>query len=450
MKWIDTRGLGLSEISKLLPRKPFDEIALYPEVQEQVDRMWGEHLTADEVVHRIVHDVRYGGDKQLIQYTRALDCPDMTVEAMRVTESEFDEARTLVHPEVVYSIEKSISNIKHFHEEQLPKSWFTTREHGSILGQMITPVDSVGIYVPGGTASYLSSVIMNAVPARVAAVPKIVMAAPPGKDGKINPYVLLAAEKIGIREIYKMGGAQAIAALAFGTETIPSVAKITGAGNIFVTLAKKAVFGYVDIDMLAGPSETMIIADSKADAEFVAADMLSQAEHDPLSTAVLVTDSISLCNEVKWELEQQLRNIPRIEIAGKALENNCCIVLVDSMKYAVDIANMSGPGHLAVMTEEATGLLPFLRNCGAVFIGKNSPEALGDYFAGPNHILPTGGTARFYSSLNVDTFMKKSSIISYSRQGLEKAAEDIINLAEAEGLRAHAEAVRKRINKTVK
>ena len=288
---IDARKMNAPEIAALLKKKAFDETELSPGVQAACDQMWREHLTASQIVDRIVDSVRRVGDEALLYFTNTIDRAGLTAETLRVTEREFDEARTLVDPAVIESITRAIINVKKFHEEQMPKSWITNRAHGSILGQKVTPLDSVGIYVPGGTAAYPSSVIMNAVPAKVAGVPRIVMAAPPGKDGKLNPYVLVTAEKIGISEIYKMGGAKAIAALAFGTETVPRVNKITGPGNIFVTLAKKAVYGHVDIDMLAGPSEILIVADDSANPVYLAADLLSQAEHDPLASAILITDS---------------------------------------------------------------------------------------------------------------------------------------------------------------
>ena len=316
-----------------------------------------------------------------------------------------------------------------------------------MLGQKVTPLDSVGIYVPGGTAAYPSSVIMNACPAKVAGVPKIVMAVPPGKDGKVNPYVLVTAKEIGITDIYKMGGAQAVAAMAFGTETVPKVEKITGPGNIFVTLAKKAVYGHCDIDMLAGPSEILIVADESASPRYLAADLLSQAEHDPLASAILVTDSEQVAHDTMQELELQLEALPRKGIAAVSLEGQGKVILADSMEKVVAMANMSAPEHLEIMTKAPFELLPFIRNAGAIFLGAYSPEPLGDYYAGPNHILPTGGTAKFYSVLNVETFMKKTSIIAYTDKALTAVADDIIVMAEAEGLQAHANAIRKRVEK---
>jgi histidinol dehydrogenase len=340
------------------------------------------------------------------------------------------------------AIQRAIANVRKFHEEQMPKTWLTQRAYGAMLGQKMTAVDSVGIYVPGGTASYPSSVIMNAIPATVAGVGRIVMAAPAGRNGKINPYVLATAQLIGIKEIYKMGGAQAIAALAFGTATIPKVAKITGPGNIFVTLAKKAVYGHVDIDMLAGPSEILIVADKTAKYQYLAADLLSQAEHDPLACAILITDNLALAKKVGKEVELQLSKLPRKEIAAQSLAKQGKIIVAKDMDTVIEMANLSAPEHMEINTQEPFAILPYIHNAGAIFLGAYSPEPLGDYYAGPNHILPTGGTARFYSVLNVETFMKKTSIIAYTKEALAKASDDIIAMATAEGLAAHANAIK--------
>ena len=444
MNIIDARKMGAAEIAALLKKKAFDETELSPGVQAACDRMWGEHLTAAQIVDRIVWGVRQGGDEALLYFTNTIDRAGLTAETLRVTDREFDEARTLVDPKVVDSMTRAILNVKKFHEEQLPKSWITNRAHGSILGQKITPLDSVGIYVPGGTAAYPSSVIMNAVPAKVAGVPRIVMAAPPGRDGKLNPYVLVTAEKIGISEIYKMGGAQAIAAMAFGTETVPKVNKITGPGNIFVTLAKKAVYGHVDIDMLAGPSEILIVADASANPVYLAADLLSQAEHDPLAIAILITDSERIAKAVAAEVEIQLKELPREEIAAASLRTMGKIILAKNMETVVAMANLSAPEHLEVMTKAPFQLMPLLHNCGAMFLGTDSPEPLGDYFAGPNHILPTNGTARFFSPVNVDDFIKKSSVIYYSKNALERDSKKIQLFANNEGLTAHANSIKVR------
>lgn len=447
MQVTDARGMSAVEIAALMQKKAFDECELSPGVQAGVTAMFGAPLTAAQVVERIVTDVRAGGDGKLLYYTNLIDKAGLSVQNIRVSKAEFAEARQSADAEVVEAIERAIANVRRFHEEQLPKTWLTNRECGAMLGQKVTPVDSVGIYVPGGTAAYPSSVIMNAVPAAVAGVPRIVMAVPPGSDGKVNPYVLVTAELIGIREIYKMGGAQAIAALAFGTETVPKVEKITGPGNIFVTLAKKAVYGHCDIDMLAGPSEILIIADDGADPKYLAADLLSQAEHDPLASAILVTDSELLGNAVAAELEMQLAVLPRQEIAALSLANHGKIIIASDMETVIEMANISAPEHLEVMTKEPFALLPYLRNAGAIFLGAYSPEPLGDYYAGPNHILPTGGTARFYSVLNVETFMKKTSIIAYTQGALTAVGSDVIKMAEAEGLQAHANAIRVRMEK---
>lgn len=447
MNFIDARKMTAAEVAALMKKKAFDECTLSPGVQAGVTEMFGEPLTAAQVVERIVNDVRIGGDDKLFYYTKLIDKAELNADNIRVSEEEFREAEAVVKPEVIAAIKKAIANVTRFHEEQVPKTWLTNREYGSILGQKVTPLDSVGIYVPGGTAAYPSSVIMNACPAKVAGVPKIVMAVPPGKDGKVNPYVLVTAKEIGITDIYKMGGAQAVAAMAFGTETVPKVEKITGPGNIFVTLAKKAVYGHCDIDMLAGPSEILIVADESASPRYLAADLLSQAEHDPLASAILVTDSEQVARDTMRELELQLEALPRKGIAAVSLEGKGKVILADSMETVVAMANMSAPEHLEIMTKAPFELLPFIRNAGAIFLGAYSPEPLGDYYAGPNHILPTGGTAKFYSVLNVETFMKKTSIIAYTDKALTAVADDIIVMAEAEGLQAHANAIRKRVEK---
>lgn len=447
MDLIDARKMTAAEMAALMKKKAFDECTLSPGVQAGVTEMFGAPLTAAQVVERIVDDVRSGGDEKLFYYTELIDKAALNADNIKVTEQEFAEAEAVVKPAVMAAIKKAIANVTRFHEEQVPKTWLTNREYGSMLGQKVTPLDSVGIYVPGGTAAYPSSVIMNACPAKVAGVQKIVMAVPPGKDGKVNPYVLATAKAIGVTDIYKMGGAQAVAALAFGTETVPKVEKITGPGNIFVTLAKKAVYGHCDIDMLAGPSEILIVADDSADPGYLAADLLSQAEHDPLASAILVTDSERVARATLQELEKQLDVLPRKGIAAAALEGQGKVILAGSMDTVVEMANMSAPEHLEVMTKAPFELLPFIRNAGAIFLGAYSPEPLGDYYAGPNHILPTGGTAKFYSVLNVETFMKKTSIIAYTGSALTAVADNIIVMAEAEGLQAHANAVRKRMEK---
>ena len=397
-----------------------------------------------EVVETIVNDIRSNGDNAVKKYIKLIDNVDFANTSLEVTTAEYEKALSLVDSKVVAAIKKAVSNVKKYHEEQKPKSWITYRDHGSILGQSCIPLEIVGIYVPGGTASYPSSVIMNAVPAAVAGVKDIIMVVPSDKNGEVNPYVLVAAKEAGVSRIFKVGGAQGIAALAFGTETIPKVDKITGPGNIFVTLAKKAVYGHCDIDMLAGPSEILIVADQTADPAYIAADMLSQAEHDVLASSILLTDNIKLAQKVTAELEVQLAKLPRAEIAKLALEKNGLIIVADNIKECMELANVSAPEHLEILTADPFNLLPLVRHAGAVFLGAYSPEPLGDYFAGPNHVLPTGGTARFYSVLNVETFMKRTSIISYTKEALQAVQDDIISLAEAEGLTAHANAIRVR------
>lgn len=445
MKIVDAKNMSPKEMAKLMKKPAFDEMKLSENVKKGILNTFGEELSAKEVVERIVADVRLYGDEKLIYYTKSIDGADFNARSMVVSEEEIKEAQQSADKDIVAALERAIANVRRFHEEGLPKTWLTFREHGSMLGQKVTPLDRVGIYVPGGSAAYPSSVIMNAVPAAVAGVKDIVMCVPPSKDGKVNSYVLIAAQKTGVNKIIKAGGAQAIAAMAFGTDTVPKVDKITGPGNIFVTLAKKEVYGHCDIDMLAGPSEILIIADLTADPSYLAADLLSQAEHDPLSSAILVTDSSVLAVRVDAEVERQLDALPRKELAALAIDGQSMIVVAKDMADAVELANLSAPEHLEVVTKEPFELLPELRHAGAIFLGAYSPEPLGDYYAGPNHVLPTGSTARFYSVLNVETFMKKTSIISYTQPALKEAAADIITLAEAEGLTAHANSVRLRV-----
>lgn len=443
MRIIKASEAGEAEVERLLTKAAFDEVELNPKIREANKKTFGRDMTAAELVRQIVGDVRREGDEAVIRYTHLIDKVDYKPEDFLVTEEEFAAAEKAADPAVVESLRKAAANVRRYHEEQKPNSWMTYREKGSILGQSLIPLDRVGIYVPGGTAAYPSSVIMNAVPAAVAGVGEIIMMVPP-KNGKINPYVLVAARAAGVKKIYKIGGAQAIAAMAFGTETIPRVDKITGPGNIFVTLAKKEVYGHVDIDMLAGPSEILIVADKTADPVYTAADMLSQAEHDPLASSIVITDDAELAEKVAKEAEKQLAKLPRREIAQASIDRNGLIVIADDMMQAMRFANVSAPEHMELLTAQPFQLLPYVRHAGAVFLGAYSPEPLGDYFAGPNHVLPTGGTARYYSVLNVETFMKRTSIISYTQPALEDVSEDIIRLAETEGLQAHANAIRLR------
>lgn len=443
MRIINVKDMGLEAVEKLLKKPAFDQVELNPRIREANKKLFGADLTAAEIVDRIVGDVRRDGDEAVIKYTKLIDRTEFTPEEFVVTEAEYEAAYQEADPAVVESLRKAAENVRRYHQEQKPNSWMTYRDKGSILGQSVIPLDRVGIYVPGGTAAYPSSVIMNAMPAVVAGVKEIIMMVPP-KNGKINPYVLVAAKEAGVSKIFKIGGAQAIAAMAFGTETIPRVDKITGPGNIFVTLAKKAVYGHCDIDMLAGPSEILIVADKTADPAYTAADMLSQAEHDMLASSIVITDSPELAEKVAVEAEKQLKVLPREEITRASLDRNGMIIITEDIMQAVELANVSAPEHMEILTEQPFQLLPYIRHAGAVFLGAYSPEPLGDYFAGPNHVLPTGGTARYYSVLNVETFMKRTSIISYTQEHLDAVSDDVIRLAEAEGLQAHANAVKLR------
>ncbi|MBQ5845312.1 MAG: histidinol dehydrogenase [Selenomonadaceae bacterium] len=443
MKIVNVKDMGIAAVESLLKKPAFDQVELNPRIREANKQLFGEDLTAAQIVDRIVGEVRRDGDAAVIKYTKLIDRTEFTPEEFLVTEAEYEAAYEEADPEVVASLKKAAENVRQYHQEQKPNSWMTYRDHGSILGQSVIPLDRVGIYVPGGTAAYPSSVIMNAMPAVVAGVREIIMMVPP-KNGKINPYVLVAAKEAGVSKIFKIGGAQAIAAMAFGTETIPRVDKITGPGNIFVTLAKKAVYGHCDIDMLAGPSEILIVADKTADPAYTAADMLSQAEHDMLASSIVITDSAELAGKVAEEAEKQLKKLLREEITRASLDRNGLIIVTEDIMQAVELANVSAPEHMEILTEQPFQLLPYVRHAGAVFLGAYSPEPLGDYFAGPNHVLPTGGTARYYSVLNVETFMKRTSIISYTQAQLDAVSDDVIRLAEAEGLQAHANAVRLR------
>jgi histidinol dehydrogenase len=395
------------------------------------------------VVKNIISDIRSSGDNALRDYTEKFD--RVKLDSFLVTESEINEAYRKVDSEFISIVREAAENIKSFHEKQLRPSWMTTEENGSILGQKITPLDSVGVYVPGGTAAYPSSVLMNVIPAKVAGVKRIVMVSPPDSEGILPAAVLVAAKEAGVEEIYKVGGAQAIGALAYGTESITPVDKITGPGNIFVALAKREVFGDVDIDMIAGPSEIAIIADDTARPDEIAADLLSQAEHDPRACSVLVTPSMKLAEEVAGEVEKQLAILPRKDIASRSIEDFGVIYVTSSIEEAVETVNQLAPEHLEILTENGIELLGKIRHAGAIFIGRYSSEPVGDYFAGPNHVLPTNGTARFSSPLNVDDFQKKSSVIIYSEKALKDNGEKIAKFARMEGLEAHARAVELRL-----
>lgn len=395
----------------------------------------------------IIETVKKGGDEALFSYTEKFDHCKMDAAHIRVTREEIDEAYQKVDADFVEVMKKSAANIRAFHEKQLRNSWFDPKPDGTILGMKILPIAIAGVYVPGGKAAYPSSVLMNVLPAKVAGVERIIMTTPPGADGKVNPGTLVAAHIAGVDEIYKVGGAQAIAAMAFGTQSIPKVDKITGPGNIFVALAKKACFGYVSIDSIAGPSEILVIADETANPRYVAADLLSQAEHDELASAILITTSKTLADQVSIEVDRFVANLSRREIIEKSLNNYGYILLVDSLDEAADTANEIASEHLEILTKDPFAMMTKIRNAGAIFLGEYSSEPLGDYFAGPNHVLPTNGTARFFSPLNVDDFLKKTSIISYSRPALEKIHQDIECFAENEGLTAHANSIRVRFEK---
>ena len=398
----------------------------------------------EDVVAEIVNNVRQNGDQAVFEYTKKFDKWDIDAGSIRVTEVEIEEAFKAAEKEFVDVLKRAAANIENFHRKQLRNSWIDTKPDGSILGQRILPIAVSGVYVPGGKAAYPSSLLMNVIPAKVAGVEKVIMTTPAGADGKVNAGTLVAAKVAGVDEIYKVGGAQAIAAMAFGTESIPKVDKITGPGNIFVALAKKACFGYVSIDSIAGPSEILVIADETANPRYVAADLLSQAEHDELASAILITTDEKLAEAVKVQIDGFLKELSRAEIIMKSLDQYGYILLADSMQDAVETANAIASEHLEILTKDPYAVMTKIRNAGAIFLGEYSSEPLGDYYAGPNHILPTNGTAKFFSPLNVDDFMKKTSIISYSREALEKAHKDIELFAEREGLTAHANSIRVR------
>ena len=395
-------------------------------------------------VNDIIQNVREKRDEAIFEYTLKFDGATIDQDNIRVTEEEIKEAYEQVDPKLLDVIRKALVNIRDYHAKQKQYSWFDSDESGIILGQKVTPLKTVGVYVPGGKAVYPSSVLMNVIPAKVAGVSNIIMTTPCGKDGKVYPSTLVAAKEAGVDAIYKVGGAQAIAALAFGTESIPKVDKIVGPGNIYVALAKKAVFGYVSIDSIAGPSEIMVLADETANPRFVAADLLSQAEHDEMASAILVTTSETLAEQVSVEVDKFVEVLSRKEIIRKSLDNYGYILVADTMQDAIDTVNEIASEHLELVTKNPFETMTKIRNAGAIFIGEYSSEPLGDYFAGPNHVLPTNGTARFFSPLNVDDFLKKTSIISYSRPALEKIHQDIECFAENEGLTAHANSIRVR------
>lgn len=398
----------------------------------------------EAAVNDILLNVRTNKDEALFKYTKDFDKADINASNIVVTKDEIEEAYTKVAPALVDVIRKSLKNIKEYHEKQKQYSWFDSKPDGTILGQKVTPLARAGVYVPGGKAAYPSSVLMNVVPAKVAGVEQIIMCTPPDNEGKVYPTTLVAANEAGVDVVYKAGGAQAIAAMAYGTESIPKVDKICGPGNIYVALAKKAVFGYVSIDSVAGPSEILVIADETANPRYVAADLLSQAEHDEMASAILITTSSELANKVSAEIDGFLKELSRSEIISKSLDNYGYILLVDDINEAVSVANDIASEHLEIVTKDPFNVMTKIKNAGAIFLGEYSSEPLGDYFAGPNHVLPTNGTAKFFSALSVDDFIKKSSIISYSREALEAIHNDIENFAVAEHLTAHANSIKVR------
>ena len=427
LKIIDTKDNAAEEkLNQILNRSSFDN-------EGQM-----------EAVQNIWDDVKNNGDKAIFKYTAKFDGAELDETTLEVQEEEIKEAYEKVDDDFLAAIETSIANVREFHQKQLREDWMYIKEDGVILGQKFSALKRVGLYVPGGRAAYPSSVVMNGVPAQVAGVEEIIMVSPPAADGSMNPYTLVAAAEVGVDTIYKVGGAQAVAGLSLGTATMKQVDKIVGPGNIYVTLAKKLAFGYVDIDMLAGPSEILVLADETANPRYVAADMLSQAEHDPMASSVLVTTSQEIAREVKEELQEQLVELSRAEIATEALENYGALIVAHDLEEAISITNQFAPEHLEVKVDSPFSILGKLRNAGAIFLGEYAAEPIGDYIAGPNHVLPTGGSAKFYSPLNIDDFIKKSSVISYSKEGLEKVKDDAIKIAEVEGLDAHANSVKVR------
>lgn len=405
---------------------------------ERSPDQYGEY---EDKVREILKDVRENKDEALSRYTKKFDGADINAGNIQVTDEEIDEAYTKVDPSLVGIIRKALANIYDYHRKQIRYSWFDTKPDGTILGQKVTALSRVGVYVPGGKAAYPSSVLMNIVPAKVAGVEKIIMVTPPGKDGRVYPMTLVAANEAGVDEIYKVGGAQAIGALAYGTESIKKVDKITGPGNIYVALAKKAVYGHVSIDSIAGPSEILVIADETANPRYVAADLLSQAEHDEMASAILITTSEEFAKKVSDEADGFIKKLSRKEIIQKSLDAYGYIIVVKDMTEAVDIANEIASEHLEIVTQNPFDIMTRIKNAGAIFLGEYSSEPLGDYFAGPDHVLPTNGTAKFFSPLSVDDFIKKSSIISYSEEALEKVHTDIEEFAKAEQLTAHANSI---------
>ncbi|GAA6492201.1 histidinol dehydrogenase [Candidatus Bariatricus faecipullorum] len=425
----------MMKIQKLTPETKQDLLG------NLLKRNPGNYGAYEAGVREILDKIQTEGDRALFDYTEKFDGVRLDGATIQVTEEEIQEAYKSMDPSLLDVMRKSMENIRVYHEKQKRNSWFDSSPEGIILGQKVTPLKRVGVYVPGGKAAYPSSVLMNVIPARVAGVDEIIMVTPPGKDGRVSPVTLAAAKVAGVDRIYKVGGAQAVGALAFGTESVPRVDKIVGPGNIYVALAKKAVYGYVSIDSIAGPSEILVLADETASPRYVAADLLSQAEHDELASAILVTTSPALAEEVSRQTDEFLKTLSRADIIRKSLENYGYILLADSMEEAIEAANEIASEHLEIQTAQPFEVMTKIRNAGAIFVGPYAGEPLGDYFAGPNHILPTNGTARFFSPLSVDDFIKKSSVISYSREALQKVHQDVETFAKAEQLTAHANSI---------
>lgn len=425
---------------------PLDEGSRKNILEDLLKRDPNQYSQYADTVSAIVERVKKDKDEALFSYTLQFDKAEISAENVRVSQAEIEEAREKVDPKLLAVMEKSMENIREYHQRQVRQSWFSSKPDGTILGQKITALESVGVYVPGGKAAYPSTVLMNIIPAKVAGVERIVMVTPPGKDGKVNPVTLTAAYLAGVTEVYKVGGAQAIAAMAFGTESVPRVNKIVGPGNIFVALAKKAVYGHVSIDSIAGPSEILVLADETANPRYVAADLLSQAEHDELASAILVTTSMELARAVSAEVDKLVKTLSRREILEKSLENYGYLLVARSLDEAIETANEIASEHLEIVTKNPFEVMTKIRNAGAIFIGPYSSEPLGDYFAGPNHVLPTNGTAKFFSPLGVDDYVKKSSIIYYSKEALEAVHMEIEAFAESEQLTAHANSIRVRFS----
>lgn len=424
-----------------------DKAEAQQELKRISERTYNENIEQQSAtVKDIIATVRKKGDQALSEYTEKFDGQVISPDQLKVSGSEIDAAYQQISPNLLKAIQLAAKKIEAFHQQRVPKSWVQFAEENVVLGRRYTPVDRAGLYVPGGRASYPSTVLMNSIPAKVAKVPRIVMVTPPSQEGKINPAVLVAASEAGVTEIYRVGGAQAIAALAYGTETIPQVDVITGPGNIYVTLAKKEVYGQVGIDSLAGPSEVLIIADHNANPVHVAVDLLAQAEHDPMAAAILVTTSHELATQVQVEVSRQLENHPRRILTEKAIAHYGVIIIAENLTEAAEMSNIFAPEHLELEVESPWDLVEHIRHAGAIFLGSSSPEAVGDYLAGPNHTLPTSGAARYASALGVETFMKYSSLIEYSSHALQKVSQAIIDLATAEGLPSHANSIRYRID----